>query len=116
MKRVNKVIIQNLVLVLVQLVLIIPYNYFYNFYASNLNTKAYIFVITYTIVCGLVISFMNYSVKIVNIGLSIFYLAFSIVNFIHSWFSYTPTIYLFVLITAYLISSTLKIRGEKRKQ
>lgn len=111
----KKIILKNSILFILQMILIIPYNYYYRLFVSNLDTKAYIFVIAYAIFCGIFLSLMNLENKIVTLGLSIFYLLFTLINFYNSFFAYGATAYFLVMITAYLLTSTIKTFKRQEK-
>jgi hypothetical protein len=104
----SKILIKNAIIVLLQLILIVPYNYCYNYYASKLITFAYVAVILYAMICGLLFMFMNFSNKKINVVFAIYYLLFVLLNIQYPLYSYGPTVFLFVLILGELLSTIIK--------
>lgn len=96
-----------------QLLFIIPFNFCFSYYALKLSTAAYIFVIIYSIICGVCLCLMDFSNKIVNLVFSVIYLVFNIIILQNAFFDFGATAYLFVLIFGYLITVTIKTIREK---
>ena len=107
-----KILIKNFTIILIQLVLIVPYNYFYDYYASKLITFAYAAVILYAMICGLLFMFMNFSNKQLNVVFAIYYLLFILLNIQYPLYSYGPTVFLFVLLLGELLSTIIKRKSS----
>lgn len=104
----KKIVRRNLILILIQIILVIPYNYLYDYYSLRLNTFSYIAVILHAFLCGSSFMLMNLTNKGINTVLAAYYLIFTLFNIHYSIFSYGPTVFLFFLIFGALLTSILK--------
>lgn len=104
----KQIAVRNAIIVLIQIGFIIPYNYFFGYFAAQLKTTSYVAVILYALMLGASLRLMDLSNKKINIGLTAFYLIFSIINIQFSFFTYGPTVYLFILMTGALFASVLR--------
>lgn len=107
----KKTLLKNAFIVLLLIILIIPYNYIFEYYAVRLSTFSYVVVIIYALLCGISLMLMDLSNKRVNIIIFLFYLIFSIINIQHSFFAYGATVFSQVLMVGALFVSIFK--GEK---
>ncbi len=107
----KKILLKNALIVLLLIILIIPYNYIFKYYAVHLSTFSYVAVLIYALLCGTSLMLMDLSNKKVNIVIFLFYLIFSIINVQHSFFTYGATVFLQVLMVGALFVSIFK--GKK---
>lgn len=104
----KRIFLKNMIIVLILIILVIPYNYFFKYFAAQLNTFAYAMVIIYALICGVALVLMDLTNKKVNMFFAVFYLIYSVIEIQYSFFVYGPTVYLLILIVGTLFASTLR--------
>lgn len=104
----KKIIAHNIILIFIQLICIIPYNYFFGHFSSQLSQAAYIGVIAYALVCGITLALMDLSSRRVNMGLAGYYLIFGVINVQYSLFQYGSTVFMIFLMLGVTMTAALK--------